>query len=587
MSGIAGIVGRGSLDELERMASAMAFRGPNRRLWSPYPDVYFAEVGHEVGAADREAIALTCSVRDASGDYVDAATLASRLRADASDCLRNLRGNFALACLEPGSGGVILATDPIAYRTLYVMQLPERWVFASDYKALLALADCPAALNRDALQSYLSSMGFDIKYPLLAGAAFLSHGALARLTRESLRRETYLRQASARVAATRQQSAASLRACLETSVSRLLQGHARIAATLSAGLDSASIVALVRHVRPDIEISTYTIGYGPDDPEIIGARQAADHFRTNHHEVFFDNAELEHLLPRYVWLTEDLIGNGEAVLQQRIVERIHQDERILFTGHGPDNQFAGMPRHRLLWMIDRAPPPLRGGLQQLLRYSQTRELPQSWLGRQLTRRAYGEGPRASARVVGAHPLSMPRERLQLDGYLRTTAGDIAVFQYHEPVEDGARLILAAPFAEAEVLALSQVTPLSHMISARYQKKVVREALSDLMPGTLNKRPKAIQRLRCDASLSGVLLGLAEKFDVRRRLGARGLLARRDIDAILGHADGRFSHTALLDLWTLVCSELWMQTFIDGRGQRPLDGPEASHTANARAGGGRA
>ena len=69
-------------------------------------------------------------------------------------------------------------------------------------------------------------------------------------------------------------------------------------------------------MRPDVKISTYTIGFGPDDPEIVGARRSAEQFKTEHHEVYFDNSELVHLLPRYVWLTEDLAGCGEAILQQ-------------------------------------------------------------------------------------------------------------------------------------------------------------------------------------------------------------------------------------------------------------------------------
>jgi asparagine synthase (glutamine-hydrolysing) len=337
-------------------------------------------------------------------------------------------------------------------------------------------------------------------------------------------------------------------------------------------LDSTALVALIRHLRPEVKISTYTIGFGPDDPEIAGARRTADHFKTQHHEVFFENSELERLLPRYVWLTEDLVGCGEAVLQQKVIEHIDPGTRMLFAGHGADSTFTGMPRHRLMWLARHFPPPVSGGLGELLKYSQTREMPVSWLGRRLTQRAYGEAPHRALQVIGAHPLTMPDARLNLCNYMRTSWNAMNTFQYHEPAEDCAGLICATPFIEAEVRDLAQATPISHMITARYQKKILRDALSGLLPDSLRKRPKAIQRLRRDRSLSEALLATAKKFDVRDKLVERGLIATGDIDRVLRSPADRLSDTALADLWTLVCAEIWMQTFSDGRGRVPLGQP---------------
>ncbi len=573
MSGIAGIIGRGSLDEARRMGAAMAHRGSHQRVWSPGPGVHFVEAGHDVLAGSSNALALTSAVREAKGSLVSPTSLVDRLQRDAGECLRNLRGNFALAYYDPGGGGrVTLAGDALEYRTLYVIKLLGRWAFASDYKSLLALDDCPALVDRDALQLYLSSMARDLSRPLLNGAVMIPRGEMAKISGDALAIESYVRLPPARLPATPRRSAQSLRSALELVVGRYLEDQTSVAATLSGGLDSTALVALIRHVRPDVKISTYTIGFGPDDPEIVGARRSAEHFKTEHNEVYFDNSELVHLLPRYVWLTEDLAGCGEAILQQKVVQRIDPGTRMLFAGHGADTTFTGMPRHRLMWLAKHMPHPLRGGLGELLKYSQTREMPGSWLGRRLIQRAYGEAPRQATQVIGALPMSMPDERMDLCNYMRASWNMMNTFQYHEPAEDCAGLACVMPFIEAEVRDLAQATPISHMITARYQKKILRDALSDLLPDSLRNRPKAIQRLRRDQSLSDALFTIAKKFDIRNKLTDRRLLATGDIDAVLRPTAGLLSDTAVADLWTLVCAELWMQTFSDGRGRAPLGQP---------------
>jgi len=572
VSGIAGIIGRGSINEVRRMGEAMAYRGPRRRVWSPGRGVFFVEAGHDLGEPYNGPVALTNVVRDAGGSSLDCMPLVDRLRTDPCAALNSLRGNFALAAYDSRAGGsVTLAVDSLEYRTLYIVRLHGRLAFASDYKALLALDDCPAAADRNALQQYLGSMARDLTQPMLAGCVRLARGQMARIAGDSLDIKSYLRLPTQRIRSTPRQSAELLREALELAVERCVRGQTHVAVTLSGGLDATCLVALIRHLRPEVEISTYTIGFGPDDPEIVGARQSATHFRTNHHEVFFDNAELEFLLPRYVFLTEDLAGSGEAILQQKITESIAPGPGVLLAGHGADVTFTGMPRHRLLWLAELVPPPLRGGLLELLIYSQMRVVPPSWLGRRLVQFAYGESPRPPLQVRGAAPVSMSEEQLRLSDYMRASCNVMNNFQYHEPVDDAAGLECATPFIEVEVRDLAQRTPVSHMITARFQKKILRDAMADLLPDSFRNRPKAIQRLKLEQSLPATLFSLAEKFDMRHRLKARGLFDPQDIDRILGRRLECYSLTRLSDLWTLVCAEIWMQTFVDARGRSPLQG----------------
>ena len=84
-------------------------------------------------------------------------------------------------------------------------------------------------------------------------------------------------------------------------VQQLITPYKKIGQTLSGGLDSACLLAVIRQADCDKPVSTYTIGYSEDDPEIAGARETASYYETEHNELIFDPLSIpvtqEHALP--------------------------------------------------------------------------------------------------------------------------------------------------------------------------------------------------------------------------------------------------------------------------------------------------
>ena len=496
--------------------------------------------------------------------------LASSLWTDPVNQLRMQNGDFAIAAVNPQADrSVLLAVDQMAYRSLYVMQLGERWAFATEYKALLALADCPADINRDALQYYLRHGKVDMPTTLLAGAQRLVRGQFMQLRSGNASIHTYYDDAAMRAVGRRPQSGQWVRERLEAILMRQLDGHSRIAVTLSGGFDSTALIALIRRIRPDITIATYTIGHGTDDPEIAGARRTAEHFKTEHEEIFFDNGALPSLIPRYVWLTEDLAGRGEAILQQEVARHIVRKDKVIVGGHAADVIFGGMPRHRLLWMADRMPPPLRGALRQFFVYTQLRNVPRSWIARKLLEYDQGEKPVNGVQVIGAQQPQWPNDLISLSGY-RSAYWVSTTFRYHEPAVNGNGMTMFSPFADPQLREMALGLPDSSLVDARRQKRILREAMTGILPPELLRRPKAIQRLRQDDALPAAMRQLAQTLQIDRSLAGRGLIARGSADRILGASSRQFSKSAMNDTWGLICAELWMRSFCDRRGEAAID-----------------
>jgi asparagine synthase (glutamine-hydrolysing) len=327
-------------------------------------------------------------------------------------------------------------------------------------------------------------------------------------------------------------------------------------------------------VRPELHIASYTVGHGRDDPEIVRAREAADHFGTEHRECFLPPERVPAELNRLVWLTEDLTGREEAVLQQVLMHEISSRERAYLAGHGADAAFAGMPRHRLLWLRDHAPPPLRGALDELYLYTQHRTVPRSWLGRRLASMAFkGDLPPIPS-VSGAHDSGDAPPPASLASYVQETiAGRNEGMRFHEPLEAIGNVTMVTPFFDPAVVQFALGCPTSFLISARRQKRILREALKDLLPPEMSRRRKLIQRMKHDTQLSDVLDDFATELRVRESLAARRLVAPEYLASLQKRSRGSaYSSERLHILWAMVCAELWLRQFIDERGAA---GPELS------------
>jgi asparagine synthase (glutamine-hydrolysing) len=573
--GLVGIVGDGSVAELESMAARMPYRG-QVHTWSPASGVYLGELA----IGKRSDSSSDCIALDTAGDTTSRADIERELKSRGDSAAADLRGFFAIAWWDERNKALKLICDRHGYKTLYIARLPGRIAFASDCKALLALSEVPATVDRDVLQTYLRSRSFPSERSLLAAARPIGGANVWTLTAtRELRRAPYWEPVR-RVTAGRsfEDATLELRGILQSVLHRQLHGRERIALALSGGLDSASVLAVARNVRPDLHITTYTVGHSHGDQEITRAREAAEYFGTEHRECFLPPEKVPAELRRLVWLTEDLTGREEAALQQVLAAEMATRERAYLVGHGADVAFAGMPRHRLMWLRDHAPPPLRSALNELFIYTQRRQEPPSWLGRRLASLAFRGDRPVMPSVTGAAEIPADMTYESLDHYCRSTISWIEGMRFHEPVETTSDVTMVVPFFDPAVVDFALSCPTDFLIDARKQKRILRAAVSGMLPPDISQRRKLIQRMKHDARLSDVLDDFAAQLRLRESFVARGLVPAEYLAALQKRRrSAAYSSERLHILWALICAELWLRQFIDQRGM-----PDTARLPTARA-----
>ena len=157
MGAIYGIFGEGEPGDMERMGVRLAHRGAGTRRWAPAHDVRFGcrltdhepfeqvageRIALDGGVDNRDEIARLLGDPHGAGRG-DAALLVDLFHVFGPSGLAHVDGQFGLAIWDAGAARLVLARDPWSIRPLYLARVGRRWLFASEQKALLAVADVP------------------------------------------------------------------------------------------------------------------------------------------------------------------------------------------------------------------------------------------------------------------------------------------------------------------------------------------------------------------------------------------------------------------------------------------------------------
>src|SRR5688572_26301652 len=604
MVAIYGVIGDAGRAELEAMAARLTHRGTVGAHWSPGPGVWF-------GIRSRDRIGLAAdgpllldggldnrwqiATRRGAGKVpmepdpaADAALLADLLEREGPDALDLLAGSFAVAWWRAQERTLLLARDRIGYAPLhFTIDRAGRFLFASEYKALLALDTVAAQPNRDAIQVLQNSKWTKPGETCLAGIYPVAPGAMLEVDAGRMTMKRYWHIPVSVRHADEERHAADLREVFLDTLHWQTRPYARVGVSLSGGLDSAVVAAGARHVIGDKPLHSFTAGYGPDDREIVNAAGIAETLGTQHHEIVLLPSELPQLLPEMVWHIEEPIGREDIAYLYVAAKRAARHVDVILAGFGFDGLFAGLPRHRLVDLANKV-PFARGALEQFYDFTFRSVEPSTAAGRALKYAYFRGADYPAPRVLGARPLR------PFAGFPRATAQPLTVFlrrnlllnPYQSAIEhlySAVGVRMNAQHTNPAFIAAALSIPDRLKIRGMTQKYILRKACAGLLPQRSLAVGKSFNRLKHDLALCDVLDAMADDLLAPGAVAARGLFEPSYVAALrkrrLGEPYGR---ERIYRLWSLLLTELWSRLYLDRRGAalaaKPARGRDAASAA---------
>jgi asparagine synthase (glutamine-hydrolysing) len=269
-----------------------------------------------------------------------------------ADCVNRLRGMFAFAIWDGRSRALFLARDRVGIKPLYYYISNKGVSFASEIKAILADPDVRPEVVPEMIDRFLTFYYVPGEETLLKNIYKLAPGSCMTISNGTVSIKQYwnLHFTSTNVSA--KDAEVRLYELLDECVRMHMVSDVPVGFLLSGGVDSTAMLGLAVG-KTEEALSSFTLGFSAPGlaDERPYARLAAERFGSVHHEMTITAQEFADFLPRFAWHMEEPVCEPQAVALYYVTQLAARHVKVLISGEGGDEAFAGYPIYRnLLWL---------------------------------------------------------------------------------------------------------------------------------------------------------------------------------------------------------------------------------------------
>jgi asparagine synthase (glutamine-hydrolysing) len=379
MCGIAGYVGNGSKEMLERMTNALIYRGPDGSGYYEGKGVGFGHrrlsiidvsLGNQPLFNEDGTVAVVFNgeiynyqvLKDElvkKGHHFvthsDTEVIAHLYEEEGEKLFIRLNGMFAIAIWDAAKELLLLGRDRYGQKPLYWFRNEKVFLFGSEPKALLLSGQVPKEVAPMSLRQFFyfdyipgSASIWKNVFKLEAGSYLVLKNNQPTLTRYYDFRNTTVSTATFEEAKT------ALTALLSKGVKSHLMSEVPIGIFLSGGIDSSTIAYFAAQHHPGIK--TFSIGFKEksyDESEY--AHQVADRLHTEHYHKECTADELVAALPKVVSKIDEPFGDASILPTYLLSAFARQEVTVALGGDGGDELFFGYPNHKLHRLVSILP----------------------------------------------------------------------------------------------------------------------------------------------------------------------------------------------------------------------------------------
>lgn len=273
------------------------------------------------------------------------------------ECLQKLNGIFSFAIWEEHRKRLFLARDRLGVKPLFYVQQTNKFLFASEMKALLTHPDVEPVVTKRGLQQLLTigpsrMVGETIYHQIHE----LKPATAMLVEKNNTHKWCYWHLPVAEHTETIAQTVEHTRYLLEQTVQQQLMSDVPLCTLLSGGIDSSILTALTAGVyeKEGKSLSSYSVDYeehskyfkenefqhSTDEPFIA---QMTERYKTNHHNILLQPEQLAETLEQAVILKDYPSMTDVDTSLYLFCKEISKDFKVALSGECADELFGGYP----------------------------------------------------------------------------------------------------------------------------------------------------------------------------------------------------------------------------------------------------
>lgn len=524
------------------------------------PNQQFVVVG-DIWLSNRLEL-LQCLGIENVGSYSDSTIIAQLWQRWGIESLSRLEGMFGLVIWDREDRVLWLVRDRVGSRTLYYTTTgTTRWI-APRLRTLAPYRS--QELDLVALRDYLSCAFVPGRQTLWQDVRELSPGSSLHFPDEKVRvyweakeeicdRDKPLEWHGDKLRCRRRAKPSQL----ENIVQEYLPNGEPVGVFLSGGIDSSCITALAAKLH-NYPVHTYSIHFGLEYPnELEFANLVAEHCQTKHHILEISPDKIWAELPRAIAHLDDPIGEGLTVPNLLLGELAKESVNVVLNGEGGDPCFGG-PKNQ---------PMLLNSLYGLVTHPEKSDLLSAYLTSfkkcfldlpQLLKpdiwEAVRDKPSVFAKdlyrsdVTYLNRLMLLNIKLKGADYILTKVNNFT---------QAAGIVGLSPLFDRRIVELSLQIPPEYKVAGAIEKAVLKQAVADLLPEVILKRPKSGMVMHMHQWFRTIWRGKAKRLLLDKNAAIAPYLNQNLIREWLDYR-GQTWHRYGVLLWLLVSLEIWLQ-----------------------------
>lgn len=262
-------------------------------------------------------------------------------------CLMKFNGMFAFAIWNARTRRLFVARDRLGIKPFYYATLAKSFVFGSEAKAVLSALESSPAPDWEAIHRYFCFGYVPSPQSPFKGVKKLPAGHYAWIDNNGIAIQSWwepsyglgepvsFREAQDKVVE-----------LMQRAVELEMMSDVPVGIFLSGGLDS-STVALFANKRGQGKLQSYSIRFEESThDESADARAVAEHLNLDHHEVTFTRSMVKEYLFKVAKTLDEPFGDSTVLPLLAVSEFARQNVKVVLTGWGGDEIFAGYPTYK-------------------------------------------------------------------------------------------------------------------------------------------------------------------------------------------------------------------------------------------------
>lgn len=520
-----------------------------------------------------------------------------------TDAPKHLRGMFGFTIWDGRKKRLFGARDHFGIKPLYYVETADSIGIASEIKSLLELPGLRREVNKTAFYHYLTFQYVPDPETMYEGIYRIppAHSFVVENDKITLERywDVHFQPDESKPFS---HFVEGTRSILLESIDKHRVSEVPRGAFLSSGVDSSSIVAMMRTFEP---VKTFSVGSDiPGYSELDFAKRTAAFLGTEHHELIVNAQQYMDELPRLIWHQDEPVADPSAILLYFVAKMASEHVTVVLSGEGADEffggyniyrephslkMFAGMPgwmRHSIGYMAEHLPDQVKGK-NFLIRGS--KKVEERFFGNalifseEMKRRVVMDDIANSSSYVSPFSVTADiyKRAAQYDDVTKMQYLDIHtwlrgnILMKADKMTMANSLELRVPFIDTKVFEFASTIPTKYKIANGTTKHVLREAMKDFLPAEIKSKKKLGFPVPTRTWLKNEFYQWAKEIIFESKVD--DLINKAYVLYMLDeHREGNADYSR--KIWTILVFMLWHQIFIE---QKHTFGPYVSPNVEIR------